>query len=220
MRVAAGRRAPHAIVAELSLPVGVSALAGPSGVGKTTVLNAIAGLFRSDAGEIALNGRVLFSSAQMVDLPPERRGIGFVFQSRALFPHLDALGNVAYGLPRSARDREDRARSWLERMHVAHLAARRPHTFSGGEAQRVALARALASAPRALLLDEPFTALDEPLRIRLGEEVASIVQELAIPCLLVTHDRSEAQRIASRTFELGTEYSNLDSAPSSPRGAI
>jgi molybdate transport system ATP-binding protein len=203
VRVAAGRRAPHELRAEFALPAGVSALAGPSGVGKTTVLNAIAGLLRPDAGQIELGGKVLFSSAQRVDVAPERRGIGFVFQARALFPHLDALANVSYGLPRSVRDREQVARAWLERMHVGHLAARKPHTLSGGEAQRVALARALAITPRALLLDEPFTALEEPLRIRLGEEVVSIVRELHIPCLLVTHDHAEAQRLTERTFALG-----------------
>jgi molybdate transport system ATP-binding protein len=202
LRVAPGRRAAHALCVDVSVPPGVSALCGPSGVGKTTVLRAIAGLYRPEEGRIALGDRILFDHARGIDLPPERRGVGFVLQSLALFPHLTALQNVAYGVPRAAQDREGAARRWLERMHVGQLAARKPASFSGGEAQRVALARALATAPRLLLLDEPFTALDEALRRRLGAEVAELVDELGIPCILVTHDRTEAARLASRGFEL------------------
>ncbi|MFT3925649.1 MAG: ATP-binding cassette domain-containing protein [Myxococcales bacterium] len=202
LRVQAGRRANHEIALELRVPAGVSALCGPSGIGKTTVLNAIAGLFRPDMAEIRLAERTLFSSRSGVDLPPERRRVGFVFQSLALFPHLSAIDNVAYGLPKTTTDRRREAQRWLERTQVPHLAQRKPNTFSGGEAQRVALARALASSPQLLLLDEPFTALEEDLRVRLGGEVVQIVSELGIPCLLVTHDRAEAGRLAQRIFEL------------------
>jgi len=202
LQVDAGRRVAHALSVAFVVPAGVSALCGPSGAGKTTVLHALAGLFRPDAGEISLAGRTLFSSSLGVDLPPEQRRVGFVFQSLALFPHLTALQNVAYGLPKGTPEPARAALLWLERMQVPHVAGRRPPTLSGGEAQRVALARALASAPRLLLLDEPFTALEERLRERLGQEVVDIVAELAIPCLLVTHDRAEARRLGERIFEL------------------
>lgn len=202
LKVDAGRRAPHELVADFTVPTGVSALCGPSGAGKTTLLNTIVGLFTPDAGAITLAGRTLFSSQDRVNLAPERRHVGYVFQSLALFPHLSALDNVAYGLPAHTPQRDQVARSWLERMQVAHVAARSPRTFSGGEAQRVALARALATAPRALLLDEPFTALEESLRVRLGNELVAIVAELGIPCLLVTHDRAEARRLGERVLEL------------------
>lgn len=176
---------------------GLSVLFGPSGSGKTTILSAIAGLLRPDAGRIALAGRTLFDSEQGVDLPPDQRGIALVFQSLALFPHLDALGNVGYGVPRapSKAQRLERASLWLARMRVAHLARRMPNSFSGGEAQRVALARALASEPRVLLLDEPFSALDQELAGELSAELAEHVKSLSIPVVLVTHDRDLAREI-------------------------
>jgi len=144
---------------------GLSVLFGPSGSGKTTILSAFAGLLRPDSGRVALGEQVLFDAPAGVDLPPNERRIALVFQSLALFPHLDALANVAYGVPRelSKVERSRRAASWLSRMRVEHLSRRYPNSFSGGEAQRVALARALASEPRALLLDEPFSSLDQGL---------------------------------------------------------
>jgi molybdate transport system ATP-binding protein len=203
VQVAAGRRLLNALQADFSVSSGlITVLSGVSGSGKTTLLRAVAGHFRPDAGRIELAGSVLFDHARHIDLPPERRRVGLVFQSLALFPHLNALENVAYGLPRSVPDREGLALRWLDRMQVAHLAKRRAPTFSGGEAQRVALARTLAAAPRALLLDEPFTALEEPLRLRLGTELQELVRELAIPCLLVTHDRQEAARLGERQLVL------------------
>lgn len=186
------------------LPNGVTVLLGPSGSGKSTTLAVISGLMQADSGRIVLDGRVLCDAGSRVHLPPESRGIAIVFQSLALFPHLNALDNVAFGLSR-AIDRRDRRRvagSWLERMKVLHLAERRPRTFSGGEAQRVALARALASSPRALLLDEPFSALDEDLRGELRKEVRSLVLELGIPTLFVTHDRTDALAVGDRVVVL------------------
>jgi molybdate transport system ATP-binding protein len=193
-----------AVSAELSLPPGISLLFGPSGAGKTTLLSALAGLLRPDRGRIAVGSELLFDAERGIDVKPEARRIALVFQSLALFPHLTARENVAFGLPRglSRRERVRRAQGWLERMRVAHVTERRPATFSGGEAQRVALARALASEPRALLLDEPFSAMDESLRVQLGDELVKVVQEVRIPCLLVTHDRAEGTRLSERVFEL------------------
>ena len=174
---------------------GLSVLFGPSGSGKTTILSAIAGLLRPHAGRITLAGHTLFDAASRIDVAPNQRRVALVFQTLALFPHLDALANVAYGLPSalSRGERAERASAWLARMRVAHLARRRPSSFSGGEAQRVALARALASEPRALLLDEPFSALDQGLVAELSAELAEYVRSLALPVILVTHDRKLAR---------------------------
>jgi len=179
---------------------GLSVLFGPSGAGKTTILSAIAGLLRPDAGRITLTGERLFDAAAGVDRPTHLRRIALVFQSLALFPHLDALGNVAYGVPGkfSRAERAERARAWLARMRVAELAARYPGSFSGGEAQRVALARALASEPRALLLDEPFSALDQALVNELSAELVEHVTALSLPVVLVTHDRKLARALGRR----------------------
>jgi molybdate transport system ATP-binding protein len=181
----------------LEFGAGLNVLFGPSGSGKTTVLSAIAGLLRPSAGRVTLADRVLFDDRAQVDLPPEQRGVALVFQSLALFPHLHALGNVAYGVPRSTAksERLQRAQSWLTRMRVEHLAKRYPSSFSGGEAQRVALARALASEPRALLLDEPFSALDHHLASELSAELTQHVASRPIPVVLVTHDRHLARRL-------------------------
>jgi molybdate transport system ATP-binding protein len=176
---------------------GLSVLFGPSGSGKTTILSALAGLLRPDSGRVALGEHVLFDAAAGVDLPPNERRIALVFQSLALFPHLDALANVAYGVPRelSKVERSWRAASWLSRMRVEHLSRRYPNSFSGGEAQRVALARALASEPRALLLDEPFSSLDQALASELSVEIAEYVSTLSLPVVLVTHDRAVAREL-------------------------
>lgn len=200
--VSAARRVDLDVALELG--PGMTALCGPSGVGKTTLLLAVAGLFQPDSGRITLGERVLFDREARVDLPPEARRTAVMFQSLALFPHLTALQNAAYGLPRSLPPVtvKKRASDWLERMRVLHVADRKPRTLSGGEAQRVALARALAMEPRALLLDEPFTALDEDLRRELGSDLRALVSELSIPALLVTHDRSEAVRLADRVLRL------------------
>jgi molybdate transport system ATP-binding protein len=188
----------------LEFDSGLNVLFGPSGSGKSTILTTIAGLLRPEAGRIALAGRVLFDADARVDLPPDEPRVALVFQSLALFPHLDALGNVAYGIPRSIakRERHERADSWLTRMRVAHLAKRYPGSFSGGEAQRVALARALASEPKALLLDEPFSALDQRLAGELSAELVSHVSALHLPVVLVTHDPHLARKFGEKVISL------------------
>jgi molybdate transport system ATP-binding protein len=182
------------------VPPGITVLFGPSGSGKSTTLAAIAGLSRPAAGRIRLGAELWFDRGGRVDLPACRRGVSLVFQSLALFPHLTALDNAAYGIDRAVprTERRRRAGALLERMKVAHLADRKPASFSGGEAQRVALARAFARGPRLLLLDVGFSALDRALRLELAADVRRLVDELGIPAILVTHHRMEARALADR----------------------
>ncbi|MBX7115490.1 MAG: ATP-binding cassette domain-containing protein [Myxococcaceae bacterium] len=184
--------------ARFDVPAGITVLLGPSGAGKSTCLYVIAGLLKPASGHIALGSEVFIDSSRGIFVPPHLRRVALVFQSLALFPHLTGEENVAYGM----RSRAAEAKQWLERMKVPQLAARKPATFSGGEAQRVALARALASSPRVLLLDEPFSALDVPLRRELGHELKALVAELKIPTLLVTHDREDARALGERMIQL------------------
>jgi molybdate transport system ATP-binding protein len=173
---------------------GVTVLFGPSGAGKSRTLACIAGIVRPDHGRIALGSDVWFDDASSVDLPIHERRIAYVFQSLALFPHMTAEDNVSYGVSREipAPERKARAHEMLAKMRVSHLAGRKPRTFSGGEAQRVALARAFAMKPRALLLDEPFSALDAGVKRELLTEVGEWLEREAIPAILVTHHADEA----------------------------
>ena len=186
----------------LDAPVGITVVMGPSGAGKSTLLAAAAGLLRPASGTITLGDEVFFDAAQKVFVPPHRRGLALVFQSLALFPHLSAWENVAYGVPKGAgatkEARRAEATRWLSRMQAAHVEGRMPATLSGGEAQRVALARAFASRPRALLLDEPFSALDADLRRALGDVLVEVVDAVRIPTLLVTHSGDDASRLGAR----------------------
>ena len=203
------RIAPHrahglAIDAAFTVPAGVTILFGPSGAGKSSLLLAVAGLLRPDGGRIALGDAAWFDAAAGQDLPPHLRSVSLVFQTLALFPHLTALENVEYGIDRAVPrpERLKRAGAMLQRMKVAHVADRRPGTFSGGEGQRVALARAFARSPKAVLLDEAFSAMDAPLRAELHAEVRGLVAELRVPTLQVTHDRAEARTMGSRVVLL------------------
>lgn len=188
----------------LDVPPGVTVLFGPSGSGKSTTLQAIAGLVRPTAGRIALGDAPWFDADARVDVAVHARRVAYVFQSLALFPHMTAADNVAYGMPRSvvATERHDRALALLERFHVRALAERRPATFSGGEAQRVALARALATDPRVILLDEPLSALDRELRVDLVAELRETLRTLSVPALFVTHHRQEARALGARLVVL------------------
>jgi molybdate transport system ATP-binding protein len=175
------------------------ALVGPSGAGKTTVLRAIAGLYRPKAGRIVSGGDIWFDGAAQIMVPPQERAVGLVFQDYALFPHLSALDNVRLAMHHLAEpERAAAARSLLERVHLDGLQARKPEQLSGGQRQRVALARALARDPKVLLLDEPFSAVDRVTREPLKEEIANLHRALAIPIVLVTHDLEEAQALADR----------------------
>jgi molybdate transport system ATP-binding protein len=168
---------------------GTLALVGPSGAGKSTVLRAIAGLARPAAGRIALGGTVWFDSSRAVDVPPEERRLGVVFQQYALFPHLTVRQNVAFGSREGVSE-------LLERFGIGALADARPGTLSGGEQQRVALARALARQPRALLLDEPLAALDAHTRDTVRRELRELLRSLALPAIVVTHDFEDAAALA------------------------
>ena len=178
---------------DLRFARGVTVLAGPSGAGKSTTLRMIAGLTQPDEGRIVLDGRVLHDAHG--SLATFRRDVAYVFQEYALFPHLSALENVAFGLAARGVSRAARAaaaRAWLERMGIAHLERARPRALSGGERQRVALARALAWQPRAVLLDEPFAALDGATAARVRAELSDTLASLGVPVVLVTHDPSDA----------------------------
>jgi molybdate transport system ATP-binding protein len=185
-------------------PPGVTVLFGPSGAGKSTTLAAIAGLRPPDEGRVALGDEVWTDTASGTARPVHTRGVSLVFQAATLFPHMTARANVEYGIDRAvpAAERRARALAMLERMRVAHLAARKPRTFSGGEAQRVALARAFAHAPRVLLLDEAFSAMDRELRRALLADVRAQLAERRIPTILVTHHRGEARAMADRVVLL------------------
>jgi len=176
---------------------GATVLFGPSGVGKTSVLNMIAGLLRPDAGHVRVAGETLFDAGAGVDLPPERRGAGYVFQEPRLFPHLRVRANLLYGAPN-----DDRLAETIALLDIAALLDRWPRSLSGGEARRVAIGRALLAEPRFLLLDEPLSSLDRARR----EEIMGLIERLrdgvGLPILMVTHDAAEAERLGTRIVSL------------------
>jgi len=179
-------------------PREIFALLGASGCGKTTTLRLIAGFEKANAGVIVMGDRVLEDDG--IHIPPESREIGFVFQDFALFPDKNVLENAAFGLSRKMRKKERHANALetLEKVGIAHLHARMPHHLSGGEQQRVALARSLATQPKLLLLDEPFSSLDTGLRQATREEVRGLLKTYGISVVLVTHDQEEALSFAER----------------------
>lgn len=183
---------------------GLTVLHGHSGAGKSSVLAMVAGLLRPDGGYVRVLGETLFDSAVGVDLPAHRRRLGMVFQDGRLFPHLKVRSNLLYGWNLAAPENR-----WIEPVAVidflgiAALLDRRPRTLSGGEAQRVAIGRALLSGARALLLDEPLTALDPARREEILRVIERLRDELKLPMLYVTHDRDEAARLATQQVEIG-----------------
>jgi len=183
----------------------VIALYGPSGAGKSLTLRAIAGLLRPQRGHVRVDGRALFDSARRIDLPPERRGIGFLFQHYALFAHLTVRDNVAFGLTnwccrKLSRDHADRVDELLETFGLAALSHSRPTARSGGQQQRVALARALACRPDLLLLDEPFAALNPMLRDDLRKQLAGVFAHWKLPVVMITHDLDDVLALANVAF--------------------
>jgi molybdate transport system ATP-binding protein len=170
---------------------GTVAVVGPSGAGKSTILRAIAGLMKPSSGAVRVAGETWFDASQAIDVPVDRRAVGFLFQDYALFPHMTVRQNVEY-------PRRHPAAGYLERFRIDHLADAHPGELSGGERQRVALARALARDPKVLLLDEPFAALDAYTKAAVRHELQELLAELAIPTLFVTHDFEDAAALADR----------------------
>ncbi|MCG3161877.1 MAG: Spermidine/putrescine import ATP-binding protein PotA [Acidobacteria bacterium] len=202
-RAGSGEERVFLLDVEFTAPEGVTILFGPSGSGKTTCLRAIAGIVTPDAGRIALGERVFFDSASGVNLPIQQRRVGLLFQDYALFPHLTAEQNIAFGVRADAGGgKRDRPRELLNLLGIEYTARQYPRELSGGEAQRVALARALASDPAAMLLDEPLSAVDVKTRERLVAEIRDIQQKTGIPFLYVTHNTAEAAAVGSEIIVL------------------
>ncbi len=174
---------------------GVTAFMGASGSGKSMTLRCIAGISKPDSGHIELNGRVLFDSEKKINLPPQKRNTGFLFQDYALFPNMTVLQNIMTGI-KSKTNREKQAAEFAETFHIHSHLNKYPHQLSGGEKQRCALARILVGSPDILMLDEPFAALDSYLRWELEMELASLLKSFPNPVLYVSHNRSEAYRLS------------------------
>ena len=189
----------------LHVPAGQTVcLLGPSGCGKTTVLRAVAGFEQVQAGRIRLGDELL--SSLTTHVPPERRRMGMVFQEHALFPHLSAAQNIAFGLQHLTRaQRAERVAHMLQLVGLADMGGRYPHELSGGQQQRIALARALAPGPRLLLLDEPFSSLDNATSQHLLAEVRAILRQAGQTALLVTHNLNEARALADQVFAMSAQ---------------
>ena len=209
------------VVSSVSLRVApgqVTCLLGPSGCGKSTTLRMIAGVDRPDAGRVVVDGEVMSDPSTYI--PPEKRHIGLMFQDFALFPHMNVMANVTFGLKGQKEAQKARARDLLARVHLEGFDAAMPHELSGGEQQRVALARALAARPRIFLMDEPFSGLDDRLRDGVRDETLDILKEENSAVVLVTHDPDEAMRMADeialmrdgRVVQCGAPY-NIYNAP-------
>ncbi len=198
----ARRLGDRSIAARFTAGPGLTALFGPSGAGKTSVLNMVAGLLRPDRGHIRIGDRTLFDGA--TDLPPEARRVGYVFQDGRLFPHRRVRANLTYG-----HDIVPFANRWMtldeavQFLGIGHLLDRWPHSLSGGEAQRVAIGRALLAGPEILLMDEPLSSLDTARRSDIMVVIERIRDELKLPILYVSHDRAEIDRLATSVVEIG-----------------
>jgi iron(III) transport system ATP-binding protein len=217
-RAFGGRDVVHDVSLRV-MPGEVVSLLGPSGCGKSTTLRIVAGVERQDTGRILVDGR-LISDGRGVHLPPEARGIGLMFQDFALFPHLSVADNVAFGLTGTKEGKRARVAELLERVHMSRFIDAYPHELSGGEQQRVALARAVAPRPKVMLMDEPFSGLDNRLRDGIRDETLAILKEEGTAVVLVTHEPEEAMRMSDqialmrggRIVQVGVPY-NVYNAP-------
>ncbi len=216
-RLEAGGRSIFTLDLSFTAGDGITILFGPSGSGKTTTLRAIAGIVKPDAGQIRIGEQVYFDSAAGINLPIQRRRVGYVFQDYALFPHLTAEQNVAYGMKDRATGgklKRERARAMLALFGIEHVRRCYPRSMSGGEQQRTALARALASDPAVVLLDEPLSAVDVQTRSRLLEEIDVAQRRTNIPFIYVTHNTAEAMRLGRRVVALRYGRVEQTGAPS------
>jgi len=199
------RRGSIDIHVKLRVKRGVLALVGPNGSGKTTTLDMLAGLTQPDHGKVVLEGMVLFDSEADINVPPEHRNVGYIFQNYALFPHMSVRSNVAFGLKMRgiggarASERTDEV---LELLGISHLANKKPRELSGGEMQKVALARVLVLTPRLLLCDEPFSAMDSTAKRMARAELKRVLRELDIPAVLVSHDPQEVRSLADDVYTM------------------
>lgn len=197
-------------------------LLGPSGCGKTTLLRMIAGLETPDTGEICFDDRVVFSSERKINVPPEKRGLGFVFQDFALWPHMSVYENVAFGLraAHNTKNLDEKVRNALHAVQLDEFASRFPHQLSGGQQQRVAFARAIVIEPQCILFDEPLSALDALLREEMRVELKELISRLGITAVFVTHDQTEAMSMSDKIAVLngGTveQYASPENIYSSP----
>jgi molybdate transport system ATP-binding protein len=197
------RRCSFQLDVSIEVAAGITILFGPSGAGKSTLLDCIAGLLRPDSGRVSIGDKILFDSTAHANLPPQKRGIAYVFQSLALFPRMSVEENVGYGLADlPAQERASRVRAILAAFRVETLCARRPDEISGGEKQRVALARSLVTEPLALLLDEPLSALDSELKASIINDLRTWNTAQKIPMLYVTHSRDEVEALGERVILL------------------
>lgn len=187
-------------------------LFGPSGCGKTTTLRCIAGLAKPDAGTIVFNDQIFYSSATGTFIPPRKRGVGYMFQEYALFPHMNVRKNITYGSKQQNDATIKMYQDLLGLLKIGHLAERQVGQLSGGEKQRVALARALMANPKILLLDEPFSSLDQQTRLELQDELKKMQEIWDIPFILVTHDLEEAEKMGDQILFLEQGRQCLTSA--------
>ncbi len=202
------------VTSELTLDRGLLVLFGPSGAGKSLTLQALAGLIPPARGRILVQGEALYDAERRISVPAQHRRIGYVPQLHSLFPFLDVTENVAFGLPRRERRRDNpRVLSMLEELGLARLARARPISLSGGERQRVALARALIVEPRLLLLDEPFASIDQPGRAALRAALRAAIDRRGMPAVLVTHDADEALSLGDRLVRFERGRSTVSGAP-------
>lgn len=204
---AKSRQAPFTLDVKLQTSDYLTVLFGHSASGKTLTLQSIAGLVRPQQGHIKLHGQALFDAEAHVHVPPRHRHIGYMFQDYALFPHLTVRKNIAFGLSNRVRsifglsaEVKKTIHNLLDFFQIAHIADRYPHEISGGQRQRVALARAIAIKPKLLLLDEPFSALDPLLRMRLRSDFTDLMRHFGIPSIIITHDPEDVDAFAETLF--------------------
>lgn len=190
---------------KLNVENGCTGLMGPSGSGKSITLKSIAGVETPDSGKIILDGRVLYDSKQKINLPPQKRKVGYLFQGYALFPNMTIEENIKTGLKAKKLPKEeiiDKTNEMMKRFHIEELAKRYPRQISGGQKQRTALARMLVCEPEVILMDEPFSALDEYLREQMQDELLNMLDQLKKPAILVSHSSKEVEALCDKKYHI------------------